>query len=419
MGLYCQTTPRYQPARRHISALLGVILFVISISTTVYGNQSSSTTALAKLVTNGSYLVKSETKTIGHREQELFIPASTLKILTSLVALELLGPQFRFETHFYVDKTQNLYIKGYGDPFLTSEEILSICSSLKNLGLSSIQNVFLDTTIFRDEPTPGSNNSTNPYDAPYGSLAVNFNSLAINKHPDGTIESGEPQTPTLPLMTKLGKDLPPGSQRINIALLSPTDHISAPLQYAGELFSAQLKRSGISIQNGFKVKPVPSSLPPILIHKNSKTLEGVLYECLYYSNNFIANQLFLSCGLYKYGSPASLDKSRSAVTHYLESTLGLSPLQITVDDGSGLSRKNRISTEALVKILDRFKPYSRLLRKKDGVLLKSGTMTGVYCYGGYMIDKDKLTPFAILLNQSNNTRDNLLERLQALYKLPR
>jgi D-alanyl-D-alanine carboxypeptidase/D-alanyl-D-alanine-endopeptidase (penicillin-binding protein 4) len=419
MGLYCQTNPRYQPARRHISGLLGVILFVISISTTVYGNQSSSTTALAKLVTNGSYLVKSETKTIGHREQELFIPASTLKILTSLVALELLGPQFRFETHFYVDKTQNLYIKGYGDPFLTSEEILSICSSLKNLGLSSIQNVFLDTTIFRDEPTPGSNNSTNPYDAPYGSLAVNFNSLAINKHPDGTIESGEPQTPTLPLMTKLGKDLPPGSQRINIALLSPTDHISAPLQYAGELFSAQLKRSGISIQNGFKVKPVPSSLPPILIHKNSKTLEGVLYECLYYSNNFIANQLFLSCGLYKYGSPASLDKSRSAVTHYLESTLGLSPLQITVDDGSGLSRKNRISTEALVKILDRFKPYSRLLRKKDGVLLKSGTMTGVYCYGGYMIDKDKLTPFAILLNQSNNTRDNLLERLQALYKLPR
>ncbi|WP_169309193.1 D-alanyl-D-alanine carboxypeptidase/D-alanyl-D-alanine-endopeptidase [Desulforhopalus sp. IMCC35007] len=397
--------------------MLVVIFFILSITTTVYGRQSGSITALTELVTNGSYLVKSETKTIGYRQQELFTPASTLKILTALVALELLGPQFRFETHFYIDETQNLYIKGYGDPFLTSEEILSICSSLKKLGLNTIQNVYLDTTAFMDEPTPGSNNSTNPYDAPYGGLAVNFNSLAIKKDPDGTIASGEPQTPTLPMMTKLGKDLPPGIQRINIALLSLNDHISAPLQYAGELFSAQLKRSGISIQKDFQVKAVPSSLPPILIHKNSKNLEKVLYECLYYSNNFIANQLFLSCGLYKYGSPASLDKSRSVMTNYLESTLGLSPSQITVDDGSGLSRKNRISTEALVKILDKFKPYSHLLRNKEGILLKSGTMTGVYCYGGYIIENDNLTPFAILLNQSNNTRDDLLKRLQALYRL--
>ena len=53
--------------------------------------------------------------------KKLLVPASTLKILTSLAALDRLGPDFRFKTEFYQDSEENLKIKGYGDPLLISE----------------------------------------------------------------------------------------------------------------------------------------------------------------------------------------------------------------------------------------------------------------------------------------------------------
>ena len=101
--------------------------------------------------------------------------------------------------------------------------------------------------------------------------------------------------------------------------------------------------------------------------------------------------------------------------NYLTKVLTLSPKHISVQDGSGLSRHNRISAVALVTILERFRPYSSLLNQQDGVLLKSGTLQGVYCYGGYFTDSEELVPFAILLNQKENTRDELLKRLYSLY----
>ena len=51
-----------------------------------------------------------------------FIPASTLKVLTSLTALDLLGPGFHFKTDFFLDNDGNLKIKGWGDPMLTSRK---------------------------------------------------------------------------------------------------------------------------------------------------------------------------------------------------------------------------------------------------------------------------------------------------------
>ena len=70
-----------------------------------------------------------------YREQDLFIPASTLKILTCLVALEQLGKIIGLKHIFFSTRHNNLYIKGYGDPFLTSEAILEIGTKLAGLGI--------------------------------------------------------------------------------------------------------------------------------------------------------------------------------------------------------------------------------------------------------------------------------------------
>ena len=400
--------------------LLAVVLFIALCSSKALGQDHSSWHEPSKLIINGSYLVGTKGHEFGHRENELFLPASTLKILTSLAAFHLLGPEYRFETHIYLGSNHNLYIKGYGDPFLTSEEILRLSLTLYAAGIRNIKKVFLDYSAFELETdTPGSGQSSNPYDAPNGALAVNFNSLAVTKHPNGTVESAEPQTPTLPIMQGLAKYLRPGKQRINIDLLPRNSKLPSAVQYAGELFLAQLKKAGVMVEEGFERGTTPAKLSPVLRYKNSKTLQEMMKECLHYSNNFIANQVFLHCGAVDSGAPATWEKSQHFIENFLIQQLSISPAEFSIYDGSGLSRNNQITAQALVTIIRAFTPYKTLLTSENGTLLKSGTLEGVYCYVGYLTHHDNTIPFAILLNQKNNKRDQVLRAIQRLYLSPK
>ena len=365
-----------------------------------------------QFINNGGYIVHDETGLLRFREQDLFIPASTLKILTSLVALEKLGKEYRFETHCFLDEQNNLYIKGYGDPFLTSEAILDIGKKLAERGVQQLGSLFLDESSFAlNGETAGEENSHNPYDAPNGALAVNFNALPIQVAGDTTISSGEAQTPLIALMTEAGVNLSPGMHRLNVDTLSQPGQLSPVLRYTGELFIAQFKQAGISVQNGYSKKIVPKDLTLIYVHHSIKSLEEIIRACLKNSNNYIANQLFLACGVKDHGLPATWNKSRRTFSFFTENILQLSPKQITIKEGSGLSRENRLSPVALLAILDMFKPYSALLNKKSNVLLKSGTMKDVYCYAGYFPQGNNLIPFAILLNQAKNNRYRVLKVL--------
>ncbi len=366
------------------------------------------------LIHNGGYIVQDGSRLLSFREQDLFVPASTLKILTCLVALEQLGKDYRFETQFFLDEQKNLYIKGYGDPFLTSEAILEIGKRLAGLGVGRVRSLYLDNSSFDlGGETASIENSANPYDAPNGALAVNFNALPMQVKRDGVITSGEPQTPLIPLMRNAGGGMTPGSYHINVNTLPQTGQLSPALCYTGQLFIAQLRQAGISINKGYHGKIVPEGLQPIYVHHSIKSLKEIVRECLKYSNNYIANQLFLACGAKQFGLPASWEKSRRTFALYAKKILKLTPTQLSMQEGSGLSRQNRISPAALLSILEFFKPYSALLNLKRNIFLKSGTMEDVYCYAGYFPNKTKLTPFVILLNQPQNNRDQLLSALHA------
>lgn len=368
---------------------------------------------MAGLITRGGYLVDDGTGTRQYRARELFVPASTLKVLTSLVALETLGPEYRFETHFFLDDRHNLYIKGYGDPFLTSENILEIGKELVGLGIHRIDNIFLDDSVFALEgPTAGSENTVNSYDAPNGALAVNFNALPVQVKETGGIGSGEPQTPSLPLMQEIGPQLAAGSHRVNVSAFPCIPNMSPTLRYTGELFAAQLQQAGIAVNNCFQAKAVPEQLPPVLIYKNSLPLAEVVRACLKGSNNFIANQLYLTCGLKSAGPPATWKKSRDFFREYLENELGIAQTELEMVEGSGLSRQNKATAAALVQVLHRFSPFAPLLTPREGVPLKTGTMRDIFCYAGYFEEDDRLVPFAILLNQEKNTRMDILRLLQ-------
>ncbi|MCP4295487.1 MAG: peptidase S13 [Proteobacteria bacterium] len=339
-----------------------------------------------------------------------FVPASIIKIFTSAAALEILGEDYRFKTDFYLDSRQNLAIKGWGDPYLISEEIVLIARALKKRGIERITGIFLDNTSFDTPHIPGRTKTLNPYDALNGALVVNFNSLYLTRKQNGDIISAESVTPLTPLSRKKALLLEPGkSDRMNL-----TGNRTESLQYVGELFGAILRQEGIRVENEeIKEIAIGPDWERIYRHKSSKNMIYILQGLLKYSNNFIANQLFLTMGATQSGYPATLEKSQQAIKDLINLHYPESRGHFVMDEASGLSRTNRMTADTMIKILTRFLPYYNLLSSRRGIWSKSGTLTDVYNFAGYMKNRGKLFPFVILLNQKENNRDEIQNLLKA------
>ncbi|MGH7831178.1 MAG: D-alanyl-D-alanine carboxypeptidase/D-alanyl-D-alanine-endopeptidase, partial [Candidatus Binatia bacterium] len=322
---------------------------------------------IQRLVQNGSVLAVSEKGDILYQLNidQNFVPASTLKVPTALAALKLLGPDYRFRTEFFYDSNAILYIKGYGDPFLISEEIALIAQQLKTKGLKEVRGVVLDTGYYGpDVQVPGLAGSLNPYDAYNGALVANFNTINIVKTGKGEIQSGEPQTPLTEITYVLAKNAPVGKSRINVALHQQ----EAPL-YVGYLLKEFLKQQGVAVGGTVAEGKVSPQAKLILNYANSKDLKEVLKAALKYSQNLIMNQLFLTMGAEKLGPPASLAKGKKVVNDFLSRQVGLK--NYVMEEGSGISRKNSVSAREMDKILVRFFPHYSLLPVKDGMWVKT------------------------------------------------
>jgi D-alanyl-D-alanine carboxypeptidase/D-alanyl-D-alanine-endopeptidase (penicillin-binding protein 4) len=163
-------------------------------------------------------------------------------------------------------------------------------------------------------------------------------------------------------------------------------------------------------------KQVPENLEPVYVHRSDKTLPEIIESLMLYSNNFIANQLFLACGAKQYGYPATWEKGRRVLAEFMNDKLDLSEKDVKMVEGSGLSRKNRVSPQAMLVLLRVFKPYAHLLPLENGMRIKSGTLKGIYSYAGYFTDSGELDSFVLILNQSGNNRDKLLELLEGYYR---
>jgi D-alanyl-D-alanine carboxypeptidase/D-alanyl-D-alanine-endopeptidase (penicillin-binding protein 4) len=381
-----------------------------------YDIGAAAVAATEGLIDNGGYAVEKNDKyLVTHNLHIPYVPASIIKIATALAALEILGPEFRFNTDFYLDDQQNLYIKGFGDPFLISEEVAVIAAKLKERGCRNINDIYLDNTAFQlIAAADGAGASDNPFDAHNSALAVNFNTVNIIKDTSGSFVSAEEQTPALALMAELAEKLPPGLHRINITNeeSSGTANIN---RYVGELFRVFLKQENIGGEGTITSRKIPENLKLFYTHPSSKTLEDIIEPLLLFSNNFIANQLFLTLGAFQGGYPATWEKSKQVMADYLQKNYNVSDNELRIIEGSGLSRKNRASSHAMLQLLDSFKPYAKLLPQEDGKLLKSGTLKDVYSYAGYFMENERLDSFVLLLNQGQNNRDRLLDVLEQIY----
>ncbi|MCF8024569.1 MAG: D-alanyl-D-alanine carboxypeptidase [Desulfobacteraceae bacterium] len=337
------------------------------------------------------------------------VPASTLKLVTALAAFYHLGPEFRFKTEFYLDSDDNLVIKGYGDPLLISEEVEKIAKILAGR-INEINDVVPDNSRFAaDIGIPGTRpGSSQPYDAPIGALCVNFNTVNVKKTKNGYV-SAEPQTPLLPSVSKriMGKN--PPEERI---LLSSKN--SENLIYAGELFAHFLKANGVDIKGEIRTgRANPEKDALVYSHRSGFALTEVTALLMEYSNNFIANQLFIAAGTEAYGPPGTLEKGLRAVKSYVRKEMGISP---QIVEGSGISRQNRMTAGMFVPVLKAFAPYYKLLPEDNGIYCKTGTLDHVRNRAGYIEKNGRLFGFAVLVNTPEKKAKPVVEEIVSVVK---
>jgi D-alanyl-D-alanine carboxypeptidase/D-alanyl-D-alanine-endopeptidase (penicillin-binding protein 4) len=335
------------------------------------------------------------------------IPASTLKLLTSLAALHYLGPQYRFTTEFYLDKDSNLKVKGYGDPLLTSEVLIEISKVLASQ-LRDVNDLILDDSYFKPVKIPGATKSLEPYDSPNGALCANFNTVNfyIVK---GKPVSAEPQTPLLPFaLKKINKS----SIKAGRILLS-SEHNENTL-YAGHLLSYFLEQEGIKPKGQIKTGTVrPEKDRLVLKYTSPFTIEDVISRLLFHSNNFIANQIVLSISAKVYGHPGILEKGVSAISDYAGKSLGIDDL--TIVEGSGISRENTISAKSFLKIMAAFEPHMSLMKHNGNEYYKTGTLSGISTRAGYIKGTDgKLYRYVIMTNSNGNSAEKISRKLTSL-----
>jgi D-alanyl-D-alanine carboxypeptidase/D-alanyl-D-alanine-endopeptidase (penicillin-binding protein 4) len=354
-----------------------------------------------------------------HNAEKNFIPASILKIVTSGAALEFLGPDFRFKTDFLLTKNNDLWIVGYGDPYLVSEELALIINELQKRGLKKVRDIHIDDSYFqRDLILDGNTQTLSPYDAYNGAFGVNFNTVTFQKNRQGEVSRPDPHTPLTPLARKLAAQTKgPGQFRFNISE-SPQE---ASLN-SGEVFKALLKEKGVPAEGEiFAGQTAPARRKVFYRHESTATLELLVKLLMENSNNFMTNQIFLALGAELYGPPATLAKSQAAMDAYFRRH-GLAP--IAMGDGSGLSRQTIVTARQMAGVLAVMEPDRQVFsRSKDGlVLAKTGTMSDIKTLAGYLERPEPNRPlsFVILLNGPGygGVRDQILDILKSQFLQP-
>ena len=371
------------------------LLFVVLLA--VAGNlpAQADTAIPGVLALPGASLVVEERGrvVIAHQADRPMVPASTLKLVTALAAIDRWGLDHRSTTGFFVGDDGWLWVRGSGDPFLVSEELDVVVAALRARGIKELAGIATDASRFAPGvDIAGRSASDNPYDAPVSALAVNFNTLHVTVSAGGRVASAESQTPLTPLALSLSKGLGPGRHRINLGKedLAP--------RYFAEVLAAKLRLAGVAVGGGWRAGEVPEGLEPVYLHSSRRDLRDVLSAMLEYSNNFIANQLFMLLGDDDSGAALTMAQARQRVREWVEKTFGWTDFRI--DEGAGLSRDNRLSARQLLAVVKAFAPYRDLLPAEGGdIRAKTGTLSGVSCYAGFVRRDGDWVPFGLMINQ--------------------
>lgn len=382
-------------------------------------------------------------------------PASIAKVATTYVALLSLGDAYRWQTKIYTNGDiyngvldGDLVIKGFGDPTLNTKSIDKIIGYIQTKGIERITgNIVLDKSYFETTNECSAmfdENPTSAYNSMPSAIMFNDNTTTIKivngsevvqnieddsydiinevvltdesckrpySWPSVNVQYGERSK--VKLSGKLSKNCPPIP--IKCIITQPYNSFYGSLK-------SKLKESGISYNGTMKLKKVPN---------NSKELTTIYSEPIFEiightnkkSDNMYARQIFLSLGAKEYGSKSTVKKSREALRAILERDGVRHSNSFKLDNGSGLSRTAKVTTQSYEAMLDN--AYIRYGQKwlnslsiagVDGTIksrfpsslsrrvwMKTGTVKHVKNIVGYVRANDgRLYTVVIIINDSKS-----------------
>ena len=398
---------------------------------------------------------------LSHRANVPMNPASLMKLVTTYAALDLLGPAYTWSTPVFIEGAVrdgtlfgNLYIKGLGDPKLVSERLWLLLRRVQGLGVKAIagdiildrsafENVEIDPSLFDGEPL-------RPYNAAPDALLLNFKAVVMTFVPDRTANTAqvqfEPPLAGVQMQHSVPlSDAPCGDYRAALkADFSNPDAIkfagsyssncgekvwgvayADPKSYATRAVEGMWREMGGKLAGSVREGRVPATLTRPAFEVNSPPLPEVIRDINKYSNNVMAQQLFLTLSLQpktagSVATPtATLASSREVVQRWWRSTISSEDAPV-LDNGSGLSRSERISANALGKLLQSAyaSPVMPELMSSlpitgvDGTLrnrrstargsahLKSGSLRDVTGVAGYVLaNSGKRYVLVVIVNQ--------------------
>ena len=402
----------------------------------------------------------------------LFAPASNVKLLTTAMALKRLRPEYRFKTALYATTPVggetlrgDIFIKGFGDPNLVSEQMWLLVKELKNIPLRKVHgDIIADASFFDNNlrVKTWKKGGVEAYNAPLGALSFNFNTVTVHINPgekpgdrpvvvvDPNIEfirvDNRARTVSKSKRSRLivNRIDRGGHNEITISGVVSVNHaretyylnITRPAYYAASVFKEYLRQEGVEVTGKVRVGFVPEGAYEILSH-SSMPLSLILRGLNKFSNNFVAEQILKTIGADIYGPPGTTLNGLRAIDEYMQS-LKYKPEGFSILDGSGLSRQNRLSPDQIVSVFQDM--YADLgvypefisalgVMGRDGNVLKrmnghnsaerarvkTGTLNSVSALSGYFQSADgERFAFSILMNDlkcSNGQAKRLQDRI--------
>ncbi len=350
---------------------------------------------------------------LSHRASVPVNPASVMKLVTTYAALDLLGPAYSWRTPVYIEGAVrdgtlygNLYIRGLGDPKLVTERLWLLLRRVQGLGVRQIAgDIVLDRSAFDvTETDPGSfdGEPLRPYNAAPDALLLNFKSVSMTFVPDRGIRTAQVhfEPPLAGVDMQASVPLSNGECGDYRAALKADFADPARIRFAGtypascaektwSVAYVEPKTFGLraigglwremggqlagtvregrvpSMANGIGNGAGPELLPEPVFELSSAPLAEIIRDINKYSNNVMAQQLFLTLSLAAPSpapapngqrpaagsTPRATDEaSRAVLRRWWLERIGPEDVPV-VDNGSGLSRRTLITAQGLGRML--------------------------------------------------------------------
>jgi len=327
---------------------------------------------------------------VSHHAQSAFNPASTMKLVTTYAALSLLGADYRWTTAILLRGridgdvlVGDLVLRGGGDPKLVIEDMTELVARLRATGLREIRgDLVIDDSLYEVGETASDGFDVDP-SQPYGvrphAALMNFKATKFMVRPgaNGVEIVLDPPLAGVPVVNQVKLVRGPcrfGAPGLEIRDSGPEERpvirvagayssgcgaqstMAAVLnhrQFIHGFFGAAWQQAGGAWAGRTVVeRGVAASLPAMVKWTSPRTMADVVSDINKFSNNVMARQVMLQTSIDPQAprQPATVEQARRVVVGWLERR-GLRSPELVIDNGSGLSRQERIAPVALARLL--------------------------------------------------------------------